>query len=307
MRSVTLDPETVNQLTTGEMEITMFNTFIVGQQLRAGIVDRTWSQGDVQARLRDAFLATFESDRRGTLLNDIWAFDDEAAPTPDAHSTSSTLTEDIYALLQNRLNGPSSQHRYFRQTVLVQPTITKNGVTFSTFRNSPGNSHVVYGPFSDGRWSAGRIVAIFFWPHTDSESIACLVVEPFRELEDAETRYDPYRLFHANASGKLFHASFERPIVLLIQDIVCHFASTPYHITQLGTDVIHALPLDRVSILILGVTNIVVSLVHRIKLTKGPMRSDKEAIIQFAGFPFLHACIIAPPSLVTPTTADHLL
>lgn len=224
----------------------MFKTFIAGQRLRAGIVDARWFGSDIHAKIRSKFIDAFANDRRGTLLNDIWALDAQPALAPDTRSTKVALSSEVHALLVRRLYATAASS-HPRQTVFAQPSITLKGATFSAFSNSPGNSNVVYGSFADGRWSAGRISAIFFKTNAGGGFIACLVVEPLCVLTDVEAPYDPYRGYRSDLTGKLFHAAFEKPIVLLAEDIICHFASTPLHIGRLGVEVIHALPLDRVS------------------------------------------------------------
>lgn len=224
----------------------MFKTFIAGQRIRAGIVDAAWFGKDIHAKIRTKFIEVFASDRRGTLLSDIWALDDQPALVPDSRSTKETLSKEIYTLLTQRLHGSAAPSRP-RLEVLTQPSITLKGVTFSSFSHSPGDSNVVYKSPAEDRWSAGRISAVFFSHISEHRTIPCMVVEPLRHLTDVEVPYDPYRGYDSNLTGRLFHASFEKPVVLLAEDIICHFASTPLHIGKLEINVIHALPLDRAS------------------------------------------------------------
>lgn len=220
----------------------MFNHFIAGQRIRAGISDRTSQDKGIPKKLREVFIKVFNNDSRGTLLNDMWSFHEESQYTLPKSATKSFLIADIYHLLQDRLPTP-----VFPCPVFVRPNFIHKGVTFSTYMDSPGNSNIIFS-YSTG-WSAGRIIAIFLWPsgsENESALMPCCVVEPMHQLTDVDASSDPYRAFPDMLAGRLFYSSYGSPIILLVDDIICHFADTRFRSGNSEVAITHVLPLDRV-------------------------------------------------------------
>lgn len=233
----------------GEMEATMFEHFVAGQRIRARIADRAIPPTETDRLVRDTFTRVFQNENRGTLMNDLWSFDDKPPNTPDKSASKQVLLYDIYALAKERIGNNPPGARFPDEPVLIQPNLRYKGVTFSTYIDSPGNSNVVFGDYPGGAWSAGRISTIFFWPSkspgTAITHIPLCVVEPLHALTEADARNDPYRLFRGDIVGRLFYASFSSSVVLRFEDISCHFASTSF--CSIGDiRLVHVLPLDRV-------------------------------------------------------------
>ena len=232
----------------GELEITMFEQFCAGQRIRTLI--REPGLPESLSRLQAAFSQTFDHDGRGSLLNDILASDTDAPFEYLNKTTPSFLDDDIYDLIrQCRASSPEERHLVLRQPVLLQTKLSRQGVTFSPYTTSIGNSYIIYGNYHDGNWSAGRISSVFILaagrgPSGTLLQLPYLVVEPFKRLSPSEKWHNPYQLF--SAAGKLFRHDFDAPILLQATDAICHFAGTPLALNSSGDMFIHVLPLDRV-------------------------------------------------------------
>lgn len=227
----------------------MFEHFVAGQYIRALILDKASQSSQTHRQLREAFVKAFASDIRGTLLNDLWASHSEDEHSPPKSGTQHLLLDDMYQLLQTRLSTSNLPHTVLRQPVFMRPNFTRKGVKFSTYVDSPGNSNIVFGGYPHANWSAGRITAIFLWEVVKSDGhtyIPCCIVEPLHHLTEADARIDPYRAFPSRVAGKLFYSMYESPIVLLPDDIICHFAGVCLRPQGSNISLTHALPLDRV-------------------------------------------------------------
>lgn len=230
----------------------MFEHFVAQQRIRACIVDKAMPATDAHAKLRDIFVQVFQSDSRGTLLNDIWSLDDgPGAVKPHSAAKKQLLVGDAYDLLYQRLHGLRSHKAILRQPVYVQSSLAYRGVTFSNYKVSSGDSNIIYGDYLSNKWSAGRIISIFFWPRKDTHGkadfIPCCIVEPYSPLTDSDAASDPYRQYRSDVAGKLFLSEFDPPVVLLMDDVVCHAACTAYRSSGTSIPITHVLPLDRVS------------------------------------------------------------
>ena len=211
-------------------------------------------------KIQRAFSTAFQNDARGTLLNDILAFEDGNTVK---YGNTSKLT-----LL------PSEQHTllcgYPTSGIMVNPTrhvfmqtsVQTLGMVFSTFRTSYGNSLVIYRhpeDHSSAPWKAGKIVSIFVskQPTGDNRPMTSgpfFVVENYRPLSNTEAMYDCYRRY-GDAGGRLFHTEHNGSVLLLMRDIICHFARTTVDVPELGGDLMHVLPLARVGSQTVSCTN----------------------------------------------------
>lgn len=226
----------------------MLERFCMAQNFRALIAGNMPESLD---DLREAFLDVFDDEKRGSLINDILAFDDTSVAYGNIN-TLSELDEATYTMLAAMPELPLTPPWYAYQ----QQNITYRGVNFSVHRHSPGNSYVIHGDIGPGRWKAARIVQIVIQLQEETGSAdgldtVVLVVENFDSLNVQDAENDPYRLFPSSGIvGRMFYNTASDVQMLAIPDIVCHFAHTVIDdFDAIPKECIHALPLDRVCIL----------------------------------------------------------
>lgn len=205
-----------------------------------------------------AFERSFNSDKRGTFLNDISAF-------CSAHNINSVsldgigkkyvkMNDEIVELLDqyNRDNG-CDPTRPTRPYAIFLDSLDAGGVNYTTRKNSKsqGNSNIIIGTVP-GIWYACSIKNIFVHAkdaRTPDAAIAYFIVHKYEELTGDDVIYDHYRHFPI-AGGRLFYMTFEKDVKLIkASDVLCHFALTPYRLgTVAPKQYIHVLPLDRVRV-----------------------------------------------------------
>lgn len=206
--------------------------------------------------LLPSFLRSFRSDRRGTLLNDILAFQSPSqniiAETNKFEAPAReniTLSDTVYRQLcqwVTRQNGSSI--RYINRFAVPLTAITDSDLSYKISDSSPGDSNVV---FTDeaGDWRAGSICQIF--KHTrmqegDRVTETFLVINEYLPLSPSHSRGDPYRKFPI-AGGRLFYSQFTSlPIILTIADVKCHAVVTSRSLPGTSIECVHVLPLDKV-------------------------------------------------------------
>lgn len=122
-----------------------------------------------------------------------------------------------------------------------------HGAIFSPSLFSIWDSHMVIGQISRN-WYVGEIKQIFTYPFRSPLKVY-FIIQKFRELSSQEALRDPYRQFPL-VGGCLYHPKLEDEIeVVPSQEIIAHFAHTPYDKQAFGFPCFHALPLDKVTLL----------------------------------------------------------
>ncbi|KAJ3529757.1 hypothetical protein NM688_g7809 [Phlebia brevispora] len=244
----------------GEMEITMLRRFCVAQNIRAlmsnKIIPTALEPDEVikhtLEKLEQSYSNVFQGkDGRGTLLNDMWAAERDASIKYNNTTVRTRLSGAVYKLLQRRLSYETKKERIIlHEPVLKQRTITLRGISFSTMGTSLGDSQVVFRNASNGQPLAGRISEIFLWeekPKDGSKSLKpFFLVNLLRPLTEADALHDAFRNYSSWIGGSLFYEEFEPQEQLFgIEDVVSHFASTPYTPDSIQRACVHVLPLDR--------------------------------------------------------------
>ena len=181
----------------GELEGTIFERFCEGQNLRAQFTTDDMKKN--LPKIQRAFSAAFQNDARGTLLNDILAFEDGDTVKYSNTSRTMLLPSEQHILLL----GYQTSGRVVNPTrhVFMQTSVQTQGMMFSTSKTSYGNSLVIYrhaGDDSSVPWKAGKIVSIFMskQPAGDNRPLMSgpfFVAENFRPLSNKEATHDCYR------------------------------------------------------------------------------------------------------------------
>lgn len=237
----------------GELEITMFESFCAGQEIRALLISETLPEPITKWMLPE-FERVFEQDGGGTLLNDMFACRDEVQLDLQNTTHYTRLERSLEVRLQKLLREAglidSRGYTVLGEDVLLQRSIMRRGVRFCPKSASVGDSQVVFGDLSTGAWNAGNISEIIVWPrHLRTGQIeyhSFAVVEALRPLSEEHIKFDNYRTYLFTA-GRLYYTKSDT-VVVSFQDIVCHYACIPrpsQH-TAIPQDCVHVLPLDRV-------------------------------------------------------------
>lgn len=249
----------------GQLEQTLFERFCMNQRLR-GIIN-TFGLNSSLEKLVTAFAQHFGSKEMGTLMSDMKAF--ECIPhTVEQHRSKATkkldnLTSKLLQAYEERkaqqaiakdstLMGTHVQS--WRQAVrlgIQHDKFSRYGVSFSTFNRVPQDSYVAVGRKVPGDWHGGRILSIFTYTHRGptvelvGHTETYFIVQKYKELMEMDAKYDPFHR-HLFVSGRLYYDEVKEPELVTPEEILCHFAHTPFEHAQIASPCIHALPLDRV-------------------------------------------------------------
>lgn len=233
------------------MEKTMFKRFSMGQNLRS-IFHSQQIPTQIHAIIGE-YDKTFCSDIRGTFLNDDLASDgprEQEEQGSGRSADSLNLPMHIRALLQHRIAVESPLSMWIPHTGVIRQKVTRLGQSYQIPAASVGDSRIVFRHEHNAEWSAGCIRTIF--SHTRYLATGAkltqtfLLIDEYSQLADSDVLMDPFRNFPI-LGGRLFYNHFNRePVLLEVNDIVCHFAHTKLNIPGIDQECIHALPLDKV-------------------------------------------------------------
>ena len=182
-------------------------------------------------KLQHAFSVAFQNDARGTLLNDMLAFEEsDIFQYGNTSKTSLLPPEHLTLLLKYRTSGlPINPTRH----VFMQTSVHTQSMTFSVSQTSHSNSLIIYrypGDRSSAPWRAGKIISIFVSKQLPGDGRSLMtgpffIVSDYCALSNEEASHDWYRKY-GDAGGRLFHAVHGSSVLLSMRDIVCHFACT---------------------------------------------------------------------------------
>ncbi|EIW74880.1 hypothetical protein CONPUDRAFT_159655 [Coniophora puteana RWD-64-598 SS2] len=153
-----------------------------------------------------AYEQAFSKDIRGTLLNDMLAFEDcetssGGIPTPHAEAELRDLGSVEFQLLEQWINNHDERAAsHIRPEAHPKVNVGRAGETYSIEGKAQRNSYIVYRVAgNDGPWKAGVIRAIFDHtrkaPGNHSTTQTFFLVFPLRPLPDRLLPYDYYRAF----------------------------------------------------------------------------------------------------------------
>lgn len=234
----------------GELEKTLFERMCTVQTLRGLIL----SCERVGYRLKpfvDQLINYLNPQVKGTLFEDLTSTSMNTQHE-SFQGTECCLERVILEYLQNLLVRMGKTLHIADTTMPAKARqynkLKHRGAIFSPASFSVRDSRVVIGKRFPGDWYAGKIKQIFTYPFgLPGSQEVYIVVQKFRELSAQEVVRDPYRRYPMVA-GRLYHSELEEQIeVVTIQDVIAHFAHTPYDGLEFGFPCFHALPLNKVS------------------------------------------------------------
>ncbi len=230
----------------GELEQTSLTQFCMSQDIR--VLMQSANLPPILGDLQLAFSKALGGDTHGTFWNNLWAF----APGPDEHFSILAKSKEVplprwinEKLTKGTLGGIAAKH--CPQVCLSQESLTFCGMQFSIATNSLSNSYVVFKrkTENDKSWSAGSIQMIFHLQIKEEMHGPFFTIKPYLPLNTADTQFDPYRNF-LFAAGQLVYEECSDVVVCMLDEVLCHFAHTPYTSPEIPKPCIHVLPLDRV-------------------------------------------------------------
>jgi len=176
--------------------------------------------------------------------------------TPEYLMTSKvrpfTLENDHHQLLRIQIERTDPGARIPADAHAVEE-ISSHGVSYATcFSPASRNSAIIFGsPNPDGveTHRVGKVTKIFQHTHRTSggKNVSCcyLIVQEYVPMVPNRGRADPYKKF-GFSGGFLCQKEATCIHLIALSQVVCHFALTPLSLEGYE-DVIHVLPIDRVS------------------------------------------------------------
>jgi hypothetical protein len=125
--------------------------------------------------------------------------------------------------------------------------LQREGIVFQAAGRSPKDANVIVRS-ADGVVPA-RIQSLF----TDKRAVngqvqLHVVVERHVDLAPEDITNDPYRQFGFVVAGGLFQNVFHAPEIIPSGDLVTLFGKTPFFHDRIGKEVVHVLPIFKVSL-----------------------------------------------------------
>ncbi|KAL6303846.1 hypothetical protein BKA93DRAFT_734280 [Sparassis latifolia] len=234
---------------------TMLRRFCMRQNLRSLFNPESLPQSI--SSIIAPFISSFQSEHRGTLLQDMLAFEDPLGD-PDLDNDEleketrdfSRLGDQEWNALQSWFAGHNFIRPHINRYVVRNKKLEVQDDIYKPVTTSRGDSYIVFQRADDADWRAGRVVDIFTHSYRQ-ENIDVrrnfLLVEEYIALEIRHIQFDPYRKFPF-VGGRLFYDKVrDQLIVLEVDEITCHFAHTRRTTPSIDIDCVHVLPLNKVS------------------------------------------------------------
>ena len=233
----------------------MLRRFCMGQQLRA-LLSSEFMPVEMKHILLD-FDRIFQGTTRGTLFNDILAFD---GPQDGAEqdinwkdSDLRPLSADDHRLLQEWLSvhaGDYDVSKGARPYAYPRRSVSWHGEAFSAQSTSPPNSSIIFR--TDEGLAAGVIQRIFSHTRTTTDGVKLtqtfFVVGKYAGLMEECPLANAYNDFPDVGVRCVSTSIIPNAILLSRSDVVCHFASAVLRQSEVGCDVLYIQALDKVNV-----------------------------------------------------------
>ncbi|KDQ06169.1 hypothetical protein BOTBODRAFT_181838 [Botryobasidium botryosum FD-172 SS1] len=226
----------------GQMEQTVFQTFIRGSALRTLLHHEKFPK-ELRS-LQEPFDKAFSGDIRGTLLNDILSSQKSTRVKFKPGHLQRLPTSLMSAFGSWAADFTVSNPPKSLKSVFVAKFDLK-GVVFATHEENPKNSYVIFLEDTSGEPMAGRIKYAFTDPRNPESDNLLLAMECWMPLGRKHAKFDYYRQYPVGG-GRLYYDSFEAELrIVPTSSVISHVARTPYECEKIGTPCVHILPLDR--------------------------------------------------------------
>ncbi|KAH9007301.1 hypothetical protein EDB86DRAFT_3069995 [Lactarius hatsudake] len=231
---------------TGELEKTLFERMCMIQRLQS-LISLPKQLGHHLQPLADQLGNYLNPTVKGTIFEDLTGAD---AQQDALQGEECWLKQEVLTCLTELL--VRSRKAFHKSTATPGKARQCNKFShrraiFSPSSFSIRDSHVIIGDWISSDWHVGKIKQIFTIPFRPPSSKAYFVVQRFKELSAQEAQQDPYRRYPL-VGGCLYHPELKGKIeVVAVQEVIAHFASTPYDRQTFNIPCFHTLPLDKAS------------------------------------------------------------
>ncbi|KAH8980793.1 hypothetical protein EDB92DRAFT_1973941 [Lactarius akahatsu] len=226
----------------GELKKTLFERMCMIQRLR-GLIS-SFELGHCLQPLADQLGIYLSPTVKGTIFKDLSGVD---AQRDALQGEECWLEQEVLTCLTELLvcsRKASHESTTMPGKARQYNKFSHRGAMFSPSLFSIRDSHVIIGHQISSDWHTGKIKQIFTVPFRLS-SEAYFIVQRFKELSAQEAQRDPYRRYPF-VGGRLYDPELEGEIeVVAVQEVIAHFACTPYDGQAFGIPCFHALPLDK--------------------------------------------------------------
>jgi hypothetical protein len=194
---------------------------------------------------------TFNSDIRGTLLQDNLIFNDSMKLDVDQTKENTrpvSLPHQYHKLLQQWLHKHDQEIKSVPNRGITVSKFRRFGQWYHTAVSSPRDSCILYKDSTSTQ--AGQIRDIF--THTrcrkdGSEATETFVIiDVYKHLSPTHAAFDLYRNF-TDVAGQIYYNEFSvEPVIVPCGAVLSHFICTPEDVPGIDKQCIHVLPLDKV-------------------------------------------------------------
>lgn len=260
-----------NQTIVGDMAPTLLTQFCSSQNL-----SNLMSNLPFSSPLRpfaSKFAHVFESDRRSIFAgapchsslndSDVGDLQQLEVPSNSVHDGVEAFKEHLDSDVEDAIRswfggrGVKLPDKPTKIRVRSLTKIHEAGSVYKPWKEAPADSNVIFKYLGHSNrevhWSAGRISQILRCPsRVDSERKieTLIVVQEYLPLDAESAAKDPCRRYSFNAAGCLYFNSLLGPVVLQVDDIICHFclAETQIDGLQLNSPYVQIMPWNTVSV-----------------------------------------------------------
>lgn len=233
----------------GQLERTMFEKYCKGQRLRALIKQDGTIHTEAGRAICEAFKASFDRRRSGTLLTDILAF--SASMGDDRkEGDRSKLSPEEFGLVSSWYKERGFDITRISKRASRLDSFTRLGARFTTQEKHRGDSQIIVGSSVPDDWDAARLVGIIVHDGlaTETQRRTFLLVKRYKRPVQIDREHDHYRKYSL-AGGRLYYDEQKRMELVTDQNLLGHFARTPQVSTKIAKRHFHSLPLDKVRFL----------------------------------------------------------
>lgn len=222
--------------------------------------------------LIEAYRSFVNEDQRGTRIRDLVSLTAGNDGVGDAgpRKTTIDLSKSAYSGLLTCLNAgitsncprfvpeltaKAAEQIFTSSRAIKCRKVVISGVSYQPRAISSKNSNIYFQPTSQSQPTAGYIENIILHARKDPSGRMVeetfLIVNRYQDLTPSEAQHDHYRQFPL-VGGKLYHDTIlQEPHVIRPSSVICHCAKTTTHHDDIVGGILHILPLDRVSLLLL--------------------------------------------------------
>ncbi|KAI6001766.1 hypothetical protein EDD15DRAFT_2158234, partial [Pisolithus albus] len=236
-----------------ELEQTMLRRFCMGQHLRA-LISSEFLPHDATSLLVD-FDRIFQTNLRGTLFNDILAFDGSSDVSEDTSDTGeiTLMSEDQCRLLHDWLSTNAIDYdprKGVRPYASVHKSVRRRGEVYSVASASLKNSHIMF-RVTGSDHAAGVIQHIFSHRRVTTNNVMLtqmfFVVSQYAELPIEVPLSRAYKCFPDVGVRCVSTTLLPNARLLTASDVLCHFAHATVHVTDMECEVLYVQSLDKAS------------------------------------------------------------